>query len=258
MMKQYGFLLSWLLVVLWVSGVSAERFVQFFSEAKLLRLTIDGTVQSSRSDVLGNRIDVHNDFGFDDTTGIAGRMGLVLHRRHEVGIDVRRHEWSQDSIFSTSIRFGGLEFSPNLPVSSSLRLQSIGLFYGYRLLEGDSGFFSLRPGVQIADYKVEIERIGILGIRQETVDDSARVIVPSLEVAGEYYLHSLLALKGEIGGGWGDDRKILILQPMLKVTPYPHVSVLVGYTHIWHENDADDDWLDVTLSGLTFGAHILW
>lgn len=235
----------------------AEPPRQFFFEGTFLRAGIDGNVQSSRSGILGTTIDLDSDFGFDDTRVFAVKAGIVLRHRHEAVLNYEQYLYDQDAILATAVQFGGIEFFPHVPISSSLKLQIIGFSYGYRVINGNSGFLAVRPGIQLANYEVEVSS-RLFGFQLGPTDASERLITPSLKLAGEYKLHSMITVKGELGGGWLQERKAFTLQPLLKLSPARYVSVLAGYRWVWYEYDSGGNLFDTTLSGPLFGIQVDW
>lgn len=241
----------------WSSLSYAETPIQFFAETFLFHTSVSGTVKASRSGMLGTEINIDSGFGFDSSLAFMGKIGLILHRKHELMLNYYRNSYSADSTFPISIRFLGLEFSPEVPVSSSLKLQMPGFFYGYRILEGNSGFLAIRPGIQIASYEVELQA-KLFNRPLQPVVQSERLISPGLVFAGEYQLHSFFALKGEFFGGRFGDKGIVLIQPLLKISPHRNFSGLIGYRWGWYEQRSQGDLFDVRFSGPAFGLEIIW
>ncbi len=246
-----------IILLCWHSWSYAEIPMQIFLEGTFHRASIDGTVQWSEADILGTEIDLDGTFGLENTNGFAGKAGILIYRTHELVLDYQRYHLSEDTTLSTSIRFGGMDIFSNLPISPSLTFQTVGLFYGYRFVDMDLGFLSLRPGVEIVDYEVGVSA-SLFGFQLDSSTYSESYVVPSILIAGEYKLHPLISLTGDFSGGWLDDQAAYFVRPMLKLTLHPHLSALLGYSQIWFQDETDDNLFEVTLSGLIVGVQVVW
>ncbi len=238
-------------------AVAEEAPLQFFAEGFLHWVSIDGTVQWSESDVLGTEIDLDSAFGFDNTPAWAGKAGVILYRRHEFLLDFRRYQFSKDSTLNSTILFGETTIPADLPISPELRFQTVSLFYGYRFIDADSGYIAIRPGVAFVDYEVEISS-NLFGFQIGPVSYSDDTIAPFVTLAGEYRIHPLFSLAGEFSGGWLDEQAGYLFQPLLKMTPHPNISAVVGYSHLWYRNETGNNLFDVTLPGPVVGVYAVW
>jgi hypothetical protein len=245
------------ILLCWHSWSYAEMPIRFFAEALLHLASIDGTVQRSDVDVLGSEIDLDGTLGLENVNGLAGKAGILIYGRHELVADYRRYHLSEDSTLSSSIRFGDIDFSANLPISPSLTFQTLGFFYGFRLIDTDLGFLSLRPGVEIVDYEVGV-KASLLGFEYASSTYSESYTVPFIMIAGEGKLHPLVSLTGEFSGGRLDDQTGYLAQALLKFTPHPNISALLGYSQVWFEDETEDNPFEVTLSGLMAGIQVVW
>lgn len=251
------FILSLALLILWQSWSFAEVPMQFFIEGVLHQASVEGTVQWSEIGVRGTEIDLDGVFGFGDTTALTGKAGILIQDRHEFLLDYRRYHFSEDSTLATSIQFGGTTIPSHLPISPELTFRTLGLFYGYRFLDPDSGYFSIRPGLELVDYGVEVSS-NLFGFQLGTVSYAESRVVPFVLFAGEYRFHPLISLVGEFSGGWIDERAGYLVQPMLKINPYPNISALIGYSQVWYRDETDGNLFEVTLSGVVVGIQAVW
>lgn len=232
--------------------------VHFFAEMYFHRASLEGTVQQSDVNVLGTEIDLDSTLGLGDVNGLAGKVGILMYGRHEIVADYRRYHLSKDTTLATSVRFNNMNLSANLPVSPSLTFQTIGLFYGFRVINTDLGFFSIRPGVEFVDYEFGM-KAGLLGFEWESETYAGDYAVPFLLIAGESKLHPLISLAGEFSGGMIDEQKAYLAQLLIKITPHPNFSALLGYSQVWFKDDGTaDDLFEITLSGFLVGGQIVW
>jgi hypothetical protein len=247
-----------ILLLCWHSWGFAEVPVHFFLEGGLHRASIDGDALWSDVEVFESELDLDSTLGLEDVNGLFGKAGILLYRRHELVVDYRRYSLSEDTTLSSSIGFEDIDFSANLPISPSLTFQTIGLFYGFRLIDLDKGFLSVRPGVQFVNYEVGI-KANLFIFEWESSTYSGDVAVPFLLLAGEVKLHPMISLIGEFSGGIRDEQSAYLIQPALKVNFHPNISAFLGYSQMWFEDDTDDEnHFEVTLSGLVVGAQFIW
>jgi len=248
----------------WNSWSYAERPIQIFLEGALHRASIDGSVQQPDVDlgVLGRVIDLDGTLGLEDVNGLVGKAGILIYGRHEIIADYRHYRLSEDTTLASSIRFGDIDFSANLPVSPSLKFQTVGLFYGFRLINMDSVFLSLRPGVEFVSYEVGM-KASLLGFEWDSSTYSGDYTIPFMLIAGEIKLHPIISLTGEFSGGMIDEQSAYLARPALKLNLYPNISAFLGYSQIWFKDDKkkDDDKdnsFEITLSGLVAGVQVIF
>lgn len=250
-----GILICWSLAM----PVSAQMMpaVGGFGELRYHRATINGNVQWSEGNFQGTDIDLDAAFGLEKTHGFGGKAGLVLLNAHELIVDFRRYATSHDTEFKTTIRFGDMTIPSFFPVTPSLQFQSIGLFYGYRLVNTPAGFLAIRPGVEFVDYEVGVD-VDLILLQIESPTYSGEHTIPFLWLAGEAYLHPMASLVGEISGGWKEEQTAYWGQGLLKFLVHPNVSILFGYSRVWFQDDTADKSFEVTLSGPVIGIQASW
>ena len=246
-----------LIFLCWHSWSYAEIPIQFFLEGAFHLASIDGTVQQSKADILGTENDLNGTFGFEKVNGFVGKAGMLIARTHEIVVDYQRYHLAEDTTLATSIRFEGMTIPATLPISPSLTFQTLGFFYGLRVIDLESGFLSLRPGVELVDYEVGLDA-NLFGVQLASLSDSKNYVVPFILIAGEYKLHPLLSFAGEFSGGWRDNQTTYFARPMVKLNLYPHISALFGYSRVWFKDDSNNNLFKVALSGLMFGIRGEW
>jgi hypothetical protein len=231
--------------------------IKGFGEIIYHRAAIDGSVQWAEGDFQGSLIDLNATFGLERTHGLAGKAGLVLLDAHELILDFRRYATSHDTELTTTVRFGDIAIPSFFPVKPSLTFQSVGLFYGYRLVNTPAGYLAIRPGVEFVSYEVGVE-VDLFLIQLESPTYTGDHTVPFLWLAGEVFVHPLASLAGEISGGWKDEQRAYWGQGLLKFAVLPNLSVMVGYSRVWFQDETVDKNFDVTLSGPVFGIQASW
>lgn len=232
--------------------------LRVFGQAIYHRASINGTVQRSDVEIEGTEIDLDGMFGLKQTNGIAGKLGVLIDERHELVVDYRRYRLSEDTNLSASIRFGDFEIPSFVPITPSLGFRSVGLFYGFRLIHGPSGYVSLRPGVEFVEYEVGL-KADLFGLVQwESETYSEKYTVPFFWLAGEIYLHPMVGLAGELSGGKIDQQMAYWGQALVKVAVTPNLSALAGYSQVWFKDDIEDNLFEVSLSGLVVGGQFMW
>jgi hypothetical protein len=250
-----------LILVLWCHSLSYAqdvRPIRVFGEVLYHRASIDGTVQQSDLDIEGTEIDLDATLGLEQTNGIIGKAGILIYGAHEFVVDYRRYKLSEDTELSATIRFGDIQIPSFVPISPSLSFQSVGLFYGYRLINSDYGFVSLRPGVEFVEYEVGV-KADLFGLVQwESETYSGEYTVPFFWLAGEIYLHPMIALAGELSGGKIDQQMAYWGKGVVKFALTPNFAALAGYSQVWFKDDTEDNLFEVSLSGLVIGAQFVW
>jgi hypothetical protein len=255
MMKRI--LLCITIMLCWHSWSYAERPMQFFLEGAFHQASIGGTAQWSDAVVFGTEVDLDGDFGLDSVNAFTGKAGVVFYGRHELLFDYQHYSLSKEPTLSATIRFGGIAIPANLPVSSSLTFQTIGFFYGFRLINMQSGFLSLRPGFKLVDYDLGL-KTSVFGFELDAREYSGSYTIPFLQVAGELKLHPMISLTGQLSGGYLGEQIAYFARPAIKVSPLPYLSAFVGYSHVWFKDDKGDNLFEITLSGLTAGLEVVF
>lgn len=245
------------IVLCWHSWSYAEQPIRFFLEGALHQASIDGSARWSDAVILGTEIDLDGTFGLDEVNTLTGKVGMLIYGRHELLADYQRYSLSEDPTLSATVRFGGMVIPANLPVSASLKFQTIGLFYGFRLINMESAFLSLRPGFKLVDYEVGL-KTSLLGFELDSREYSGEYTIPFFQVAGEFKLHRMVSLTGEFSGGFLGEQFAYFARPAVKITPYPYISALLGYSRIWFKDEKDDNLFEVTLSGLIAGIEVIF
>jgi hypothetical protein len=241
----------------WSAAGDAERPIHVFVDALFHHAAVDGTVQKPDVDVLGTEIDLDGTLGLEDVNGLVGKAGIVIYGRHEIVADYRRYHLAEDTTLASSMHFGDMDLFANLPISPSLKFQTVGLFYGFRVIETDRGFLSIRPGVEFVKYDLGI-KAGLLGFEWTSETYAADYTVPFLLIAGESKLHPLISIAGEFSGGMLDKQKAYLAQLLLKITSHPHFSALAGYSRVWFKDKTKDNRFEITFSGFLVGCQFVW
>ena len=247
-------------VLFCVTGMS-EAQMEFpangFGEITFHRASIQGMMQWTGSDISGSEIDIDGAFGLDKTNGFGIKAGTSLSGPHELLVDYRRYEVSEETTLETTIRFEDIELPSLLPIAPSLMFQAVGAFYGYRVFDSDSGFLSIRPGLEFVGYEVGVE-VDLPLAELESLSYSKDHMLPFVWLAGEKSLHPMASLIGELSGGWKQDQMAYWGRAMLKFLLHPKVSALLGYSHLWFRDDRSTHVFEVTLSGFTLGLQATW
>ncbi len=251
----FGLLMSVLISVSCVAQMAPA--IGGFGELVYHRATINGNVQWSEGNFQGTDIDLDAAFGLEETHGFGGKAGLIVFDSHEFILDFRRYKTSGDTELDTSLRFGGVALPSFFPITPSLTFQSVGLFYGYRIVNTPGGFLAIRPGVEFVEYEVGVD-VDLFLIQLESPTYTGDHTVPFLWLAGEAYLHPMASLAGEISGGWQDEQTAYWGQVLLKFFVHPNVSILFGYSRVWFQDDTIDANFEVTLSGPVIGLQASW
>lgn len=251
------FVVAGLLLISHIPGYAQTPPMQFMIEGMVQWSAIDGTLQWSDSDILGSEIDLDGTLSFDETITFAGRAGMIWQRQHEIVLNYRRYDFSESATLNTSLQFGGITIPAGLPLSPDLIFQTLGMYYGYRVIDRPEGFLAIRSGVEFVQYDVSIAST-FFGIDLGSLDYEDDQTLPFAFLAGELRVHPFIALGGEISGGWWDEHSAYLVQPMLKVYVYPNVSASIGYSHLSYQNDTENNPFDVTLSGPFIGIQALW
>lgn len=242
-----------------LSTYAQERVmpVEFFGEIGLHRAALSGHVLNSDLNISGSELDFDGALGLEDVNGMLGKAGVVLYNQHELLLDYRRYHLEKDTKLATDINIGGINASVDVPISPSLTFQSLGVFYGFRLIDTDLGFLSIRPGVEWVKYdvSVKVERFGFEWQSETYAND---YVVPFVLFAGETRLHPLVSLIGEASGGMLDGQKAYMAQLMLKITPHPNIAGLLGYSRTWFRDEQTQNEFEIALSGVVIGAQFSW
>jgi len=258
MMKRVLFclimVLSW---YSWSAADDAERPIHVFVEALFHHAAVDGAVQKPDVHVLGAEVDLDSTLGLEDVNGLVGKAGIVLYGRHEIVADYRRYHLAEDTTLASSMHFGDMDLSANLPISPSLTFQTIGLFYGFRLIETERGFLAIRPGVEFVKYDLGI-KARLLWFEWTSETYAGDYTVPFLLIAAESKLHPLVSIAGEFSGGMLDKQKAYLAQLLLKITPHPNFSALAGYSRVWFKDETKDNLFEITFSGFLIGCQFVW
>lgn len=231
--------------------------MEFFIEGMLHRASIDGSAQFSDVDVLGSEMDLDGDFGLESTNALLGKAGVIFWQRNEIILDYKRYHFTKNAFAKTAFQFGGITFPVSVPISPDLTFQTLGIFYGFRFVNTPTTFVSLRGGVQVVDYDMQISA-SLLGIAFESKNYADTQVVPYAVIAGEYRVHPIVSLAWEFSGGWLDTRSAYLIQPMVKIDVYQNMSVLVGYSRLWYRNDDEKNLFDVAMSGPIVGIRAAW
>ena len=260
MRKKIDLYLIWMFMALLVTLPCVAQMapsIGGFGELLYHRAAINGTVQWSEGNVQGSDIDLDAGLGLEKTHGVSGKAGLVVLDSHEFILDFRRYETSNDTELAASIQFGGMTLPSFFPVTPSFTFQSVGLFYGYRIINTPSLFLAIRPGIEFVDYEVGVD-VDVFLIQLESPTYTGGHTVPFLWLAGETYLHPMASLAGEISGGWQDEQTAYWGQALIKFSVHPNVAVLFGYSRAWFHDDTLDVNFEVTLSGPVIGIQAAW
>lgn len=251
--------IGFLIVFAWGIESIAQSNAPFggFGEILYHRAAINGTAQWTESELIGSDVDLDATIGLEKTHGIGGKAGLVLYNAHEFIVDFRRYATSEDAELDTTIRFGGVSIPSFLPVSPSLKFQSIGGFYGFRIVNTSVGFLSIRPGVELVEYEVSID-VDVPLVVVESPTYGEEYVIPFLWLAGEAYLHPMASIAGELIGGWQNEQTAYWGQGLLKFHAHPNISALFGYSRVWFSDETKDNEFEVTLSGLVIGVQASW
>lgn len=247
------------MAVSFVTESAAQRPSPFrvFGEILYHRAAINGMARWTEGGFLGSDIDLDATIGLEKTDGIGGKAGLVLYNAHELIVDFRRYATSEDAELDTTIRFGGISIPSFLPVSPSLMFQSIGIFYGLRIVNTPAGFLAIRPGIELVEYEVSIDvDIPLVLIESPTYGDEH--VVPFLWLAGEAYLHPMASIAGELSDGWQDEQTAYWGQVLLNFHVHPNISVLFGYSRVWFQDQREENEFEVSLSGPVIGIQAVW
>lgn len=239
-------------------GDSQTQPLGFFGEIIYHRAAVDGSIQGIDAEVFDTDIDLDGTFGLKDINGWIGKAGVVLYGAHEFVFDYRRYHLSKQTMLSSSVHFGDFTLPISVPVTPSLTFQSMGFFYGYRLINQDLITLSLRPGVEWVEYEVGVEA-SLLGLQYNSETYAGDYTVPFFWIVGDVKLHPMLSLTGELSAGWADKQIAYWGQAALKFTLHPNISALLGYSRVWFKDESDDErQFEVALSGLILGCQMVW
>ncbi len=232
--------------------------VQFFIEGTFQRASIDGAVEWSEFEVIGSEIDFDSTFDFDDSNALLGKLGVILQGKHEFLLDYRRYHFPEGTSPNPAFDINGITVPFFLPISAEIKFQSIGLFYGYRFIRSDTGYFSIYPGIEYVDYAVDIKS-AIFGAELASLEYANDNIIPYVLAKGEYQFHPKFSLTGEFWGGFLDERTAYFVRPMLKFNFNQNISVLAGYFKDWYQDKSlGDGKFEISLSGPVFGVQMIW
>ncbi len=232
--------------------------VRFFLEGMYQRASIDGKVEWPELDVIGSELDLDGTFDFDDSNALHGKLGIILHHKHEFLLDYRGYHFPEATSAKTSFNVNGITVPFNMPISAEIEFRSIGLFYGFRFLESQTGYFSIRPGIEFIEYAVDLES-RIFDIEVASLEYSDDHTLPFVMLSGEYHFHPSFSVAGEFSGGFMDERTAYFARPMLKFQFHPNISVLAGYSQVWYHDEASEDGeFEITLSGPIVGVQMVW
>jgi hypothetical protein len=232
-----------------------ERYTVEFG-AFLWNPTPDIVVQSEGISLAGTPVDLVNDLGVVKERRPDFRLVLRPFRKHKFRLSYIPIHYQAETILERTVVFEGTIFRVGLPLSSDFEWKAWRIGYEYDFIARDRGFVGFVLEAKYTDVKLDVAA----GPLFESA--SARVPIPAIGGIFRVYPAPFLAITGEVGGirlpgslTEGDETAHYLdwdLSATVNVTP--NVGVQVGYRVLDLGYRYDEDFGDLRLTGIYFGA----
>lgn len=214
----------------------------------------DIIVASESLGIIGTRIDVVEDLGFEKETFGDFRVVLRPSRKFKFRVGYTPIKYEAESVLNRTIVFNGQRYDVGLPVNSLLDWKAWRFGLQYDFIYRERGFLGFIAEVKYTDVRVE------LGSPITTEFTSVKVPIPTVGLAGRVYAAKNLALNGEITGlklAYDDNEGTYLDYDFNATFNFTrNVGAQAGYRSLTVEYIVDSDVGDLNLKGFYFGGTV--
>lgn len=255
-MKIYiSILISVFLVIMTGPSLLAEPTIEF----ELMQWMPDLTAEARVSDeaIQGSDIDFKDELGLDDENFIDARFSWYFAKNNKLRLTYSNIAYSGDKVISEEIVFDGETYEVGGRVITDLDIQYFRLGWIWQFISTDDGVFKLGSILEAKIFSIDAS----LEERGESVEESEEVTggLPTIGLAADINPHKMVNLFAEISGmTFGDYGEMYDAEIGARFIFLENYSIIANYRifKIDVEDDEDDDYVDIEISGPSIGASI--
>jgi len=212
---------------------------------------LSGDVKADTSVLVGTKLDLKSDLGFDEESypAVEAFAGLGS---HHLSLSYYRADYSGTSTLTTDINFGGKTFTTAAPINSSLEYDVFDLVYQYDLLDLENIMAGFSLGF-VAKVKYFDGNVGIDGdVGGTPASESVDFAVPIPMVGLNLHvgiIADLLELRVLATGISYSDGTVFDGMADISFTPFPLMDIHGGYRVFTMDVEADDVEFNYDTSG---------
>jgi len=218
-----------------------------------------GSVTSDRLDLIGSRVDLVGDLGFQgDTRFRDWRFTFKPGRKHKIRFEYSPLKFEAEGVLSRDINFAGQTFPVSLPVESSLEWKVWRIGYEWDFISRSRGFLGVLIEGRKTDLSASVNSLVASG------DLFASAPLPALGIVTRVYPLKDLAVHFEFSGMKVPDsafgERYSGIYTDMEVSATVNVTNNLGLTGGWRRMNTDirvdADYGDLKFRGYSFGAAV--
>ena len=228
-------------------------------KAGYLQLTPKGDFAVSSSTLVGTKVSLDNDLGFDDSKDFFAEAALQL-GDFRLGASYTPIQFKGNGLLSRSVNFNGQTYNANAQTTSDVKLDVYDLGLTWYLINMDDLPVRLQIGPELsvkyvqADLSITGETTSGSVTATVTESESVNVPIPTVGVRARVGLSDFVGVVGRVGYLKYKDNSFLDADAQLEFSPIPMLGVFAGYRYFDLQVDESDVYIDSTFSGPYAGA----
>ena len=157
--------------------------------------TLFGTISSSQFGIVGDNLDLITDLGFEQTTFTDLRVVFRPARKHRLRLQYTPISYTAESTLQREIKFNGLKFKVNLPITSEFDWKILRFGYEYDMVYRDRGFVGVLFEGRYTNFEASLASPSV-GLEFT----SAKAPLPALGLVARGYVLPNVAINFEVSG----------------------------------------------------------
>lgn len=215
--------------------------------------SLDAEIQASSDRNIGTLIDVVNDLDVGDKSTFELRATLKLGKSHKVRGSYTPLDYDGDTRIEQQIRFEDTLYPRLARLVTSLKGGYYTGEYEWAFKSGKYGYFSALFGVKVFD----VDALLVGPEQGEREQNTLRLPIPVVGIAGRAYLGERVSLTGEISGmSIGERANVVEVETGARVHVTDWVALGVSYRLLSLNAVDANDQLHFRIGGATFGAEV--
>lgn len=218
-----------------------------------------GSVSSDRLDLVGSRVDLVGDLGFQgDTRFRDWRFTLKPGRKHKIRFEYSPLKFEAEGVLTREITFAGETFPVSLPIESSLEWKVYRIGYEWDFISRSRGYVGALFEVRKTDLSAELNSLVASG------EVFATAPLPAIGIVTRVYPLPDLAVHFEFSGMKAPDSffgdRFSGVYTDMELSATVNISKNLGITGGWRRMNTDirvsEDFGDLKFRGYSFGAAV--
>jgi hypothetical protein len=220
---------------------------------------IIGSVTSDRLDLVGSRVDLVNDLGFENDTKFRDwRFTFKPGRKHKIRFEYTPLKFKSEGVLTRDITFAGQTFPVSLPIESSLEWKVWRIGYEWDFISKSRGYMGVLGEVRKTQLSASLNSLAASGAVL------AEAPLPAIGIVTRVYPLPDLAVHFEYSGmkvpddAFGKDYGGVYTD--MEVSATVNITKSLGVNVGWRRMNTDirvnSDAGDLNFRGISFGAAV--